>query len=115
MSDYFDIQDKFYARMKSDYESGLLGNHVLKPYFDWKFYHASLSTLDRKTLFDMRESVSMEMEIIDEKYPDASDFLSDSPTYDDIWKPYRGYGDDMYLYSYLYGIESELSQLMAIV
>lgn len=115
MSDYFDIQDKFYARMKLDYESGLLGNPVLKPYFDWKFYHAPLSTLDRKALFDMRESVSLEMGIIDERYPEACMFLSDSPTSDDIWKPYRGYGDDRYLYSYLDGIESELSRLMEIV
>lgn len=115
MSDYFDIQDRFYAKMKLDYESGLIANPVLKPYFDWKFCHALLSTLDRKTLFDMRESVAQEMEIIDEKYPDAYRFLSDSPASDDIWKPYRGYGDDRYLYSYLYGIESELSQLMAIV
>ena len=67
MSDYFDIQDRFYAKMKLDYESGLIANPVLKPYFDWKFYHAPLSTLYRKTLFDMRESVAQEMEIIDEK------------------------------------------------
>lgn len=115
MSDLFNMQDEFYARMKADYESGLIGNPILKPYFDWKFYHAPLNTLDKRILFNMREAVSRDMEILDEKYPDAYRSLTLSPTADDIWKPYKCYGEDKYLYSYLDGIESEISRLMVIV
>lgn len=35
--DYFKIQDIFHARMKQDYESGVIDNPVYKPYFQWKF------------------------------------------------------------------------------
>lgn len=115
MLDYFDIQDKFYFRMKVDYESGLIDNPILRPYFDWKFYHAPLNTLNKEILFNMREAVLHEMETLDEKYPNAYKSLLHSPTSDDVWKPYIGYGEDKYMYSYFYGIESELSRLMMIV
>lgn len=115
MSDYFDLQDKFLAKMKDDYEAGLINNPILKPYFDWKFYHAPLNTLNREILFNMREVVSNEMENLDKKYPNAYKFLLLSPTSDDIWKPYIGYDVDKYMYSYFDGIESELSRLMTIV
>ena len=34
------------------------------------------------------------------------------PSTDDVWAQYKGYGEDCYLYSYLIGIESEITTIM---
>ncbi len=49
--DYWKIQDAYLERMKQDYEGGVIGNPVYKPYFLWKFYGASLKTFTKQQCY----------------------------------------------------------------
>lgn len=53
-----------------------------------------------------------ELEELDIKYPDAHNQLLEESTVDDVWKPYKGYKSDCYLYSYLIGIENEITNIL---
>ncbi len=111
-TEYWKIQDVFLERMKHDYESGLITNPVYKPYFAWKFYGKPINSFTRRICFRIMKESQKELEILDNKYPDANkQFLTD-PTLDNVWIQYEGYGKDKYLYSYLLGIENEITKIM---
>lgn len=110
--DYFKIQDIFHQRMKEDYEKGVITNPIYKPYFQWKFYGASVKTLTKQMCHTMIKEAQRELEALDCKHPNASEGILMEPTVEDVWKQYRGYGGDCYLYSYLIGIESEITNIM---
>ncbi len=113
--EYFDIQDSFLKKMKADYEDGLITNPVFKPYFRWKMYDAPISIFTRDMLYEIAAAAQRELEVLDEKHPEAYKQLGDLATLNDIWKPYAGYGDDKYLYSYLSAIDSETANLLLVV
>lgn len=112
MMEYFKIQDIFHARMRKDYESGLITNPIYRQYFQWKFYGASVETLTKRLCYQIMEEVQRELEELDIKHPNGVEHLLEESTVDDVWKPYKGYGEDCYLYSYLIGIESEITNIM---
>lgn len=112
MVEYWKIQDVFHDRMKVDYERGVISNPTFKPYFDWKFYGAPIKSLTRQMCYDIMKEAQRELNIIDERHPDAHSQVLAKPTEDDIWKPYRGYEEDCFLYSYLICIESEITNIM---
>ena len=110
--DYWKIQDIYLEKMKNDYEGGAIANPVYKPYFQWKFYGASVKTLTRKLCFQIMKEVQRELEELDNRHPGAQEQVLEESTPDDVWKPCRGYGEDCYLYSYLIGIECEITNIM---
>ena len=110
--DYWKIQDIFNERMKQDYESGLITNPVFKPYFEWKFYGASVETLTKQVCYQIMKEAQKELDKLDNKHPEARKLLLEESTIDDVWKPYKGYGDDCYLYSYLIGVEAEITNIL---
>lgn len=109
--DYWKIQDAFYERMKKDYEGGAIANPVYKPYFQWKFYGESVNTLTRELCFQIMKEAQRELEELDNRHPGAHEQLLVEPTLDDVRKPYKGYDDDCFLYSYLIGIEAEITNI----
>lgn len=111
----FDIQDCFLNKMKADYEAGLIPNPVYKPYFTWKFYNADLTIFTPANLREMAETCTDEMEKLDEKHPEGYKLLIKNSTMEDIWQPYKGYGEDAYLFSYLSAIDSELTNLRLLI
>ena len=114
MMEYFKIQDIFHERMKRDYEDGVITNPIYKPYFEWKFYGASVESLTKQMCYDIMKEAQRELEELDAKHPTAHDKILVEPTLDDVWKPYKGYGEDCYLYSYLIGIEAEITNILII-
>ena len=98
--------------MKQDYESGLITNSTFKPFFDWKFYGASVKSLTKQKCYQIMKEAQKELEELDTKHPEAHKQLLEEPTIDDVWKPYKGYGEDCYLYSYLIGVEAEITSIM---
>ena len=110
--DYWKIQDIYLERMKRDYESGVIANPVYNPYFQWKFYGASIESLTKQTCYQIMKEAQRELEELDNRHPGAHEQVLAESTLDDVWKPYRGYGDDCYLYSYLIGVESEITNIM---
>jgi hypothetical protein len=113
MMDYWKIQDIFHERMKKDYEGGVITNPTFKPYFDWKFYNAPIKSLTREMCFTIMKEAQNELEALDLKHhPTAHEQVLAESTLDDVWKPYKGYGKDCYLYSYMIGIECEITNIM---
>jgi hypothetical protein len=112
MMEYFKIQDIFHERMKRDYEDGVITNSIYKPYFEWKFYGASVESLTKQMCYDIMKEAQRELEELDSKHPTAHEQILVEPTLDDVWKQYRGYGKDCYLYSYLIGIEAEITHIL---
>ena len=110
--DYWKIQDIFHERMKKGYEDGVITNSVFKPYFQWKFYGAPVKSLTKQICYQIMKEAQKELEELDIKHPGAHEQVLVEPTLDDVWKPYKGYGDDCYLYSYLIGIESEITNIL---
>ena len=110
--DYWKIQDIFHKRMRKDYEKGVISNPIYKPYFTWKFYGASVKTLARQLCYQIMKEAQRELEELDSKHPTAHEHVLADSTLDDVWKPYKGYGEDCYLYSYLIGIECEIINIM---
>lgn len=112
--DYFIIQDIYHKRMKEDYERGLITNPIYKPYFQWKFYGASVDSLTKQMCYRIMEEAQRELEELDIKHPNGIKHLLEESTVDDVWRPYKGYGDDCHLYSYLIGIENEITTILLI-
>lgn len=110
--DYWKRQDIFHERMKKDYERGLITNPTFKPYYEWKLYGAPIKSLTREMCYTIIKTAQNELEALDLKHPEAHRLLSEEPTIDDVWKPYRGYGEDCYLYSYLIGVEAEITNVL---
>lgn len=110
--DYWKIQDVFHQKMKSDYESGVISNPTFKPYFEWKFYNAPIKSLTKQMCYDIMNEAQNELEALDLKHPKAHEQILVEPTLDDVWKPYKGYGEDCYLYSYLIAVESETLKIL---
>lgn len=98
--------------MKMDYERGLISNPTFKPYFEWKFYNAPIKSLNKQICYDIVDEAQNELEALDLKHPKAYKQLFDEPTLDDVWKPYKGYEEDCHLYSYLIGIENEITNIL---
>ena len=112
--DYWKIQDIFNERMKKDYEDGIITNPIFKPYFDWKFYHAPIKLLTKHLCYQIMNEAQRELEELDNKHPKAHEQVLVEATLDDVWAQYKGYGKDCYLYSYLIGIESEITNIIMI-
>ena len=112
--DYFKIQDIFHARMKQDFECGAIANPVYKPYFEWKFYNAPIKSLTRQMCYTIMKTAQNELEAQDLKHPNAHEQILVEPTLDDVWKPYKGYESDCFLYSYLISIENEITNILMI-
>ncbi|WP_028902749.1 hypothetical protein [Prevotella sp. P6B4] len=113
--DYFIIQDIYHKRMKEDYERGLIiTNPIYKPFFEWKFYGASVDSLTKQMCYKIMDEAQRELEKLDLKHPNGIKHLLEESTVDDVWRPYKGYGDDCYLYSYLTGIENEITTILLI-
>ena len=110
--DYWKIQDIYHERMKVDYERGIITNPTFKPYFNWKFYGASIRLFTKQMCYKMMKEAQMELEDLDREHPNAHKQILIEPTIDDVWKPYKGYGKDCFLYSYLIGIECEITNIM---
>lgn len=113
--DYWKIQDIFHERMKKDYECGVITSPTFKPYFDWKFNDAPISAFTKQMCHDILHEAQTELRRLDNKYPRAHEQLSLQATIDDVWRAYRGYGEDCFLYSYLMGIESEITTIMMMI
>ena len=78
--DYWKMQDIFHKRMKQDYEDGVITNPVFKPYFQWKFYGASVNTLTRELCFQIMKEAQRELGELDAKHPNQ-DYCEDSNLY----------------------------------
>ena len=113
--DYWKIQDIFHQRMKEDYERGLITNPTFKPYFEWKFYGASVKLMDKQMCYKIMMEAQRELEELDSKHPGAHDQILVEPTVDDVWRQYKGYGEDCYLYSYLIGVEAEITNILLMI
>ena len=98
--------------MKMDYERGLITNPTFKPYFDWKFYGVSVKSLTEQMCYEIMKEAQKELEALDVKYPKAHNQVLVKSTLDDLWKPYKGYESDCYQYSYLIGIEAEITNIL---
>ena len=59
--DYWEKQDVFHERMKKDYENGLITNPMYKPYFDWKFYGASVESLTKQMCYEIIKEAQKEL------------------------------------------------------
>ena len=112
--DYWKIQDVFHQRMKMDYERGLITNPIFKPYYEGKFYGASINSITKEMCYTIMKEAQRELDILDNRHPRGFEQLLETPTLDDVWKQYKGYGKDCYLYSYLIGIECEITKIMMI-
>ena len=110
--DYWKIQDAFLERMKQDYEGEVIANPYYNPYFQWKFYGASVEILTKQQCYQIMKEAQRELEELDSKHPEGHKQLLKEPTLDDVWKQYKGYGEDCYLYSYLIAIESEITNIL---
>jgi len=110
--DYWKIQDIFHERMKMDYERGVISNPTFKPYFEWKFHNAPIKSLTRQMCYTIMKEAQKELEALDNKHPRAHEQILVEPTLDDVWKPYKGYESDCFLYSYLIAIENEITNIM---
>lgn len=92
--DYWKIQDAFYERMKKNYEGGAIANPVYKPYFQWKFYGTSVESLTKQICYRIMKEAQRELGELDAKHPN------------------QDYGEDNNLYSYLIGIEAEITNIL---
>ena len=110
--DYFKKQDIFHDKMKKDYERGVITYPTFKPYFDWKFNNAPLSSLTKQICRNILHTAQKELQRLDNKYPRAHEHVAMESASDDMWAAYRGYGEDCFLYSYLVGIESEVANII---
>ena len=63
--DYWQKQDIYLERMKRDYEGGAIANPVYKPYFQWKFFGASVKTLTRELCYQIIKEAQRKLEELD--------------------------------------------------
>lgn len=105
--DYFKQQDTFIAKMKDDYEKGLINIKVLTPYFRWKFDDKARNPSKRQ-IWTMYDVLQEELGKYYETYPKGYKETTDEP----IWGQYAGYGKDKYIVAYLEAIKEELPNLL---
>ena len=98
--------------MKKDYERGVISNPTFKPYFEWKFYGVPIMLLTKHICYQIVKEVQKELEELDYKHPETQNKIIVEPSIDDVWAQYKGYGKDCYLYSYLIGVESEITNII---
>lgn len=107
--DYFKQQDTFIAKMKDDYEKGLINIKALAPYFRWKFDDKAKNP-SKSQIGEMRDAIQEELDSYYGAYPKGYKETTDEP----IWGQYAGYGDDKYIVAYLEAINEELPNLLMI-
>lgn len=81
--DYWKMQDLFHERMKMDYEGGVIDNPIYKPYFQWKFYGASVETLTKQLCYQIMKEAQKELEELDNKHPEAHNQILVEPSIDE--------------------------------
>lgn len=106
--DYFKQQDTFIAKMKEDYEKGLLNIKPLAPYFRWKFGDNKAKNPSKSQIWKMHDALEEELDKYYETYPQGYKETTEEP----IWGQYAGYGDDKYIVAYLEAINEELPNLL---
>lgn len=112
--DVFKKQDIFMNKMIEDYINGMFDNHaVFVPFFNWKM-GGSYKSINRNEAVSMLKEVEILLEHYYNKYPNAYKCM---PCYinDDPWQSYHGFGNDMYIVSYLEAIESEMIRIFPIL
>ena len=77
--DYWKIQDIFHERMKKDYEGGIITNPIFKPFFEWKFYGASVELLTKQMCYRIMKEAQRELDELDAKHPTAHDKILVEP------------------------------------
>lgn len=105
--DYFKQQDTFIAKMKDDYEKGLINIKALAPYFRWKFDDKAKNP-SKSQIGEMRDAIQEKLDGYYEAYPKGYKETTDEP----IWGQYAGYGDDKYIVAYLVAIKEEFPNLL---
>ena len=105
--DYFKQQDTFIAKMKDDYEKGLINIKALTPYFRWKFDDKAWNPSKRQ-IWTMYDVLQEELGKYYETYPKGYKETTDEP----IWGQYAGYGKDKYIVAYLEATKEELPNLL---
>lgn len=105
--DYFKKQDTFVAKMKEDYEKGLINIKALAPYFCWKFDDKAKNP-SRSQIWKMYDAIQKELADYYMAYPNSHNETTDEP----IWGQYAGYGDDKYIVAYLVAIKEEFPNLL---
>lgn len=58
--DYFKQQDTFLAKMREDYENGLINIKALAPYFRWKFDDKAKNP-NRSQIWKMYDAIQEEL------------------------------------------------------
>lgn len=107
--DYFKQQDTFVAKMKEDYEKGLINIKALAPYFRWKFDDKAPNP-NKSEIWEMQDVLQEKLDKYYEVYPKGYKETTDEP----IWGQYAGYCDDKYIVAYLEAINEELPNLLMI-
>lgn len=105
--DYFKQQDTFIAKMKEDYEKGMINIKALAPYFRWKFDDKAKNP-SRSQIWKMYDAIQEELTDYYMAYPNSHNETTDEP----IWGQYAGYGDDKYIVAYLEAIKEEFPNLL---
>lgn len=105
--DYFKQQDTFLAKMREDYENGLINIKALAPYFRWKFDDKAKNP-SKSQIGEMCDAIQEELDGYYEAYPKGYKETTDEP----IWGQYAGYGDDKYIVAYLVAIKEEFPNLL---
>ena len=105
--DVFKQQDTFLAKMREDYEKGLINIKALSPYFRWKFDDKTKNP-SKSQIWKMYDAIQEELDGYYEAYPKSYKKTTDEP----IWGQYAGYGEDKYIVAYLEAIKEELPNLL---
>lgn len=76
--DYFKQQDTFIAKMKEDYEKGVINIKALAPYFRWKFDDKAKNP-SKSQIGEMRDAIQEELDGYYEAYPKGYKETTDVP------------------------------------
>lgn len=68
--DYFKQQDTFVAKLKEDYEKGLINIKALAPYFRWKFDDKAKNP-SRSQIWKMYDAIQEELTDYYMAYPNS--------------------------------------------
>lgn len=108
---YIEKLDQFAQKMMEDYaEHRIYQGYSFKPFFDWKQGKRGCN-FTRQELVSMRRSAKRLIEMFDKKYPEAWE-QCDFTENDDLFSPYRGYGEDARNVAYYNAIEEELTNFL---
>lgn len=111
-SSCFRRQDIFRDKMVEDYKAGKISNPVYKPYLDWKSGIVPRPAITESEARNIINEASRELETYFDRYPDAFKQLDTQIDDDDVWRNFKEFGEDKYIVSYLYNIESELTTIL---